>query len=56
MTTINFKERYKMLLRKNNITVEEMKEFNNAIKAYVMMHPNWKENNHSNSKEKELAF
>ncbi|OIP50493.1 MAG: hypothetical protein AUK33_07275 [Flavobacteriaceae bacterium CG2_30_34_30] len=55
MTTINFKERYKMILRKNNITVEEMKEFNNAIKAFVMMHPNWKENNHFNRKEKELA-
>jgi len=39
------------MLRKNNITVEEMKEFNNAIKAFVMMHPIWKENNHSNNKE-----
>jgi len=32
-----------------------MKEFNNAVKAFVMMHPNWKENNISNSNEKEFA-
>jgi|GEM_PF-1746830 hypothetical protein len=55
MTTINFKERYKMMLRKNNITVEELEEFNNAVKAYVMMNPDWKENNNTFSKEKELA-
>jgi hypothetical protein len=44
------------MLRKNNITVVERKEFNNAIKAFVMMHPNWKVNSHSNSKKKELVF
>tara|TARA_R110002072_G_scaffold287464_3_gene453116 strand:+ start:20068 stop:20235 length:168 start_codon:yes stop_codon:yes gene_type:complete len=42
MITLNYKERYKSLLKKNNITPQEVKEFNEAVKAYVHLNPNWK--------------
>ncbi|MEX0996904.1 MAG: hypothetical protein WDZ45_07640 [Flavobacteriaceae bacterium] len=42
MMTLNYKERYKSLLKKNNITPQEVREFNEAVKAYVNLNPNWK--------------
>lgn len=42
MITLNYKERYKSLLKKNNITAQEVREFNEAVKNYVNLHPNWK--------------
>jgi len=42
MITLNYKERYKSLLKKNNITPQEVKEFNEAVKVYVNLYPNWK--------------
>ena len=40
--TLNYKERYKSLLKKNNITPQELREFNEAVKTYINLYPNWK--------------
>lgn len=42
MITLNYKERYKTLLKKNKITPQELREFNDAVKVYVRLNPNWK--------------
>lgn len=55
MISLNYKERYKRVLRKNNITVQDVKEFNEAVKAYVNLYPDWKAKTDTIIKERNMA-
>lgn len=55
MITMNYKERYKAILRKNKISPQEVKEFNEAIKAYVHLYPNWKGEQNAITENRSLA-
>lgn len=55
MITMNYKERYKSILRKNKISPQEVKEFNEAVKAYVRLYPDWKGNNISVTERSTMA-
>ncbi len=55
MISLNYKERYKTVLRKNKITMQDVKEFNDAVEAYVSLYPNWKRKKNKLDKERSLA-
>lgn len=55
MITMNYKERYKSILRKNKISPQEVKEFNEAVKAFVTLYPDWKGNYKSVTERRTLA-
>ncbi len=55
MISLNYKERYKRVLRKNNISTQDVKEFNEAVQAYISLYPDWKAKKHTLESERNLA-
>ncbi len=55
MISLNYKERYKRVLRKNDITKQDVKEFNEAVQAYVSLYLDWKVKNNNMESERNLA-
>jgi molybdate-binding protein len=43
MIPIRYKERYKMILHKEKITKDDLKQFREAVKHFKMMYPEWED-------------
>lgn len=41
MNPVNYRERYKRILRQNQISKEDVKQFKEAVKHFEIMYPEW---------------
>lgn len=55
MITMDYKERYKLILSKSKISPQEVKEFNEAVKAFVTLYPDWKGNHKPVTERRTMA-